>query len=260
MNKILHYCWFGNNKKSDIIIECMETWKKFFPDYEIIEWNETNFDVHCCRYVEEAYNSKKWAFVSDYCRFWALYKYGGIYLDTDVKIIRSFEGLPLCFVGFESQNAVASGLVRAASKGDEVCKLMLESYHSDSFLLSNGELNLKTVCQRETEILGRFGLQLNNEMQEICNTVVFPKEYFCPLDFATGRMNITSNTYSIHMYGGSWHTPQQEYATELRKKLSKILPNGLAARLAYVISILKYHGIKKTLKMIISKICKTFGR
>ena len=114
MSKTIHYCWFGKNPKSKLILKCIDSWRKCCPDYEIKEWNEENFDINCCDYVREAYEAKKWAFVSDYCRFYVLYNYGGIYLDTDVELLKSLDVLSKNFVGFENQNRVNSGLIRGA--------------------------------------------------------------------------------------------------------------------------------------------------
>lgn len=215
MIKKLHYCWFGGNKKTKIIKKCIESWKKYCPDYEIIEWNENNFDVHCCQYVEEAYKAKKWAFVSDYCRFFVLYNYGGIYLDTDVEMIKSLYGLPNSFVGFEKIDMCNSGLIRGALKNDNICRLMLESYRQDKFMLEDGSFNLKTVCERETELLECFGLKRNGELQEVAGTTVFPKEYFCGKDVETMKLFITKNTYTIHHYAGSWLSSKRKIVKKM---------------------------------------------
>ncbi len=206
MIKTIHYCWFGRNPKPALIKKCIESWKKYCPDYEIIEWNEDNFDVNCCDYVREAYEAKKWAFVSDYCRFFVLYHQGGIYLDTDVELLKSLDNLGGSFVGFETKKEVNSGLIRGAEKGDKICKLMLDSYHTDHFRNKNGMLNLMTVCTRETEILCQFGLQKNNQLQSIQDTVIYPTEYFNPTDRETGKIHITNSTVSIHHYAGSWES------------------------------------------------------
>ena len=256
MVKIIHYCWFGGNPKSELILKCIESWKKYCPDYKIIEWNEDNFDINCCEYVKEAYEAKKWAFVSDYCRFHVLYNQGGIYLDTDVELIKNLDGLSDCFVGFESNHRVASGLIRAANKGDRICKLMLESYSNDHFLNPDGSYNLMTVCDRETEILSNLGLKKNNSLQVVCNTTIYPKDYFCPYDFSTCQTNITNNTRSIHLYAGTWYSPQEDFAQKLRKKLNRFIPNSIAAKIAYVIALLKFKGFIKTLRIILKKIKK----
>ena len=242
--KKIHYCWFGGNPLSNIIKKCIASWKEVCPDYEIVEWNETNFNIHCCRYVEEAYNNKKWAFVSDYARFKILYENGGIYVDTDVELIKSISDLPETFVGFESDKLVASGLIRGACIGDTICKEMIASYEADRFVLDDGSLNTKTVCVRETEILQKYGLELNGKLQTVGKTTVFPIEYFCPKDFVTGVLNITENTYSIHHYDSSWYSEEDKYTLRLRKKIQKYLPSKIAGIIARIIAIKKFRGIK----------------
>ena len=246
--KKLNYCWFGGNPLPELAQKCIASWKKYCPDYEIIEWNESNFDIHCCKYVEEAYNAKKWAFVSDYCRFWVLYNFGGIYMDTDVEVIKPLDDLPDNFVGFENKTTCNSGLIRGALSQDKICELMLESYGKDKFLLDNNELNLKTVCARETEILCEYGLVLNGEKQTILETTVFPADYFCPKDFETKEINITRNTLTIHHFDSSWWTEEDYYKEKLTKRYNKFFPKKFAARLAYFMAIKKYQGLKLACK------------
>ena len=215
--KTIHYCWFGRNPKTALIKKCMQSWKKFCPDYEIIEWNEDNFDINCCDYVREAYEAKKWAFVSDYCRFYVLYHKGGIYLDTDVELIKPIDSLGGAFVGFENADHVASGLIRGAESGDIICMEMLKSYHDDHFKNNDGTLNLMTVCARETEIMAKHGLKRNDQYQIVENTAVYPSEYFNPTDNNTGKVTITPNTISIHHYAASWVSKNNQ----IRGKIAK---------------------------------------
>ncbi len=218
MIKTIHYCWFGGAEKSDTIKMCIESWKKFCPDFEIKEWNESNFDVHCCKYVEEAYNSKKWAFVSDYCRFYVLYNYGGIYLDTDVELIKPIDDLPSTFVGFERDSCVASGLIRGADAGDELCKAVMESYENDSFIKADGGYNVLTVCDRETGMLKERGLKLDGSLQIVGGTTVYPTEYFNPKGGDYGKETITENTRAIHHYLASWKSPLDRLIMQYKVK------------------------------------------
>ena len=220
--KKIHYCWFGGAPFPEIVIKCMESWKKFCPDYKIVEWNESNFNIHCCKYVEEAYNAKKWAFVSDYCRFFVLYNYGGVYLDTDVELIKTIDDLPENFVGFEDKETCNSGLIRGAQKGDMICEKMLKSYNDDAFILEDGSLNLKTVCERETDILKLYGLKGNGCMQNVCGTTFFPKDYFSPKDYVTQKVHITERTYSIHHYAYSWQGEKENISSKIYRCLYKI--------------------------------------
>lgn len=256
MIRIIHYCWFGHGEKSDLIKKCIASWKKFCPDYTFYEWNESNFDVHCCEYVEQAYTAKKWAFVSDYCRFWALKKYGGIYLDTDVELLRPLDDLPDNFVGFESKQLVNSGLIRGASPNSSILDLMIKSYQSDTFVKADGSLNLQTVCERETQILIAKGLIQNNQKQVVEDTVVYPSSYFSPLDYNTNKTNILPETYSIHWYGGSWHNEQETYKNNMRKKLVRFFPSKIASIIALIWSKAKYEGVGKTCQFLCMRVIK----
>ncbi len=226
--KKIHYCWFGGKPLNKLGEKCLASWKKYCPDYEIIEWNESNFDIHCCKYVEEAYNAKKWAFVSDYCRFWVLYNFGGIYMDTDVEVIKPLDDLPNNFVGFENDDSVASGLIRGALINDSLCELMLESYGKDKFLLDNNELNLKTVCERETGILCEHGLVLNGEKQTILETTVFPVDFFCPINMKNGKLKTTENTYSIHHYSASWVSKKSKFRAKVYRIVNRLFGDRIA--------------------------------
>ena len=226
--KTIHYCWFGKNPKPALILKCIESWKTFCPDYEIIECNEDNFDVNCCDYVREAYEAKKWAFVSDYCRFYVLYHHGGIYLDTDVELIKKIDNIGDSFVGFENEDHVNSGLIRGAESGDIICKEMLDSYHSDHFKRLDGTLNMMTVCKRETDILCQHGLKRNNQYQIVDNTIVYPTEYFNPIDFETGKFHTTSQTISLHHYAASWESPKNRLRGKTFQFISRYFGKGTA--------------------------------
>ena len=214
--KTIHYCWFGGKPKPKLVLKCMESWKKYCPDWEIREWNEGNFDVNCCAFVREAYAAGKWAFVSDYCRFYALSLCGGVYLDTDVELLRPIDDLPDTFVGFERRDFVASGLIRGAEANDPVCLEMLEAYHQRHFLREDGSHCLTVVGELETDILKRHGLIMNDSLQTVCGTTVFPREYFAPIDFELGETNITEHTYSIHHYAASWISPWGKFKLKIR--------------------------------------------
>lgn len=235
MSNIIHYCWFGGAKKSKLIEKCMASWKKFCPDYEIIEWNESNFDVNCCDYVREAYEAQKWAFVSDYCRFWVLYNQGGVYLDTDVELLQSLDNLSDNCVGFEKEGLLNSGLVRSAQKGDMVCELMLKSYHESHFKKENGELNLYTVCERETDLLEQHGLKLDNTLQVVCGTTIYPTEYFQPMDLNTGRIHRTKKTVSIHHYAASWTTPYERFRGKIYRFIRRCFGDKIAESIRKVV-------------------------
>lgn len=213
--KKIHYCWFGRGEKPKLALKCIASWKKFCPDYEIIEWNEDNFDVNCCRYVKEAYEAKKYAFVSDYARYWILYENGGMYFDTDVELIRSIDDIVDrgSFMGCETDGrihdavAVAEvnpGLGIAAAPGLDIYKEILEYYHTLNFIMSDGSMNTKTVVTYTTEILLKHGMKHIKGIQQVDGIWIYPKEYFNPRNNNTGELELTENTRSIHWYSMSW--------------------------------------------------------
>ncbi|WP_455665411.1 glycosyltransferase family 32 protein [Phocaeicola sp.] len=217
--KIIHYCWFGRNPLPPLAVKCIESWKKYFPDYEIKEWNEDNFNINIIPYTKEAYERKKYAFVSDYARFWILYHYGGLYFDTDVEVIKPMGGIIAkgSFMGCETDMnksgaialAVAPGLGLGAYPALGLYSELLQLYAGLHFIKESGRLNLKTVVDYTTEVLCSHGLKNISEIQYVAGVWVYPKEYFCPIDYVTKRKSITNNTCSIHHYAASWVTPWQ---------------------------------------------------
>ena len=213
--KQIHYCWFGRNEKTDLMRKCMASWKKFFPDHQIIEWNEDNFDVNRIAYTREAYEAGKWAFVSDYARLYIVYHYGGIYLDTDVEVIKDFSPLldQKGYLGFENitnnpnAKTVATGLGFAAKPHDEVISALMEDYHDVHFLRDDGSADTTPCPVRNTRVLIRMGLRPDGSMQQLGDLIIYPFEYFCGKDIANNHKYITENTYSIHHYSGSWQDP-----------------------------------------------------
>lgn len=211
--KIIHYCWFGHNPLPPLALECIASWRKNFPDYEIKEWNEDNFDVNIIPYTKEAYEAKKYAFVSDYARFWILYNYGGIYFDTDVEVIKPMDDIleKGAFMGFErdpdrwGRGFVAPGLGFAVEKKHVIIKNIMELYHDLSFILPNGKLNMEqNIVQYTTTILENKGLKPIRGIQNVLGITIYPAEYFAPIHFITGRLHITDNTRTIHRYMASW--------------------------------------------------------
>lgn len=224
--KKLHYCWFGGGQKPELAEQCIASWKRFCPDYEIIEWNETNLDLESFpAYVKEAYAAKKWGFVPDYIRIWIVYTYGGIYLDTDVEMIKPFDTLLLhpAFFGFESDKCVNLGHSFGAEAGNPLLLELMQDYEKKHFLLPDGSLDLTPSPQINTEIFKRHGLLLGGKTyQEIEKlAVVYPIEYFCPIDYYSGELKVTKNTYSIHHYMASWQSKKQKRIDRKKGKLWK---------------------------------------
>lgn len=210
--KVIHYCWFGGNPLPELAQKCIASWKKYCPSYEIKEWNESNFDLDCCDYVREAYKAKKWAFVSDYARFWILYHEGGVYFDTDVEIVKPLDDILMqgAFMGCEKSGAVAPGLGMAANPGLGIYREMLDFYQRKHFKREDGSLDTTTIVEYTTAALKRHGWKENEKIQTIEQVMIYPPEYFCPMDYATGKIVLTQNTRTIHHYSASWHTKTEE--------------------------------------------------
>lgn len=229
INKKIHYIWMGNGEKSELIQQCIDSWKKFLPDYEIIEWNETNFDVCSIQYVKEAYENKKWAHVSDYIRLYALSEFGGIYFDTDIQVLKSLDDLlnAGAFIGFESKDYLGTGII-GAEKNHPWINQLLAYYQEKSFYKKDGTLDLAPNVVNITEQTVRdYHLKLNNSYQELKNNLrIYPKEYFCPANYeddARKKLNrITANSYTIHHYDGSWLTNFGKFKVFVKRTLAKI--------------------------------------
>ena len=221
--KIIHYCWFGRNPLPELAQKCIASWKKFFPDYEIKEWNETNYDVRKIPYIAQAYDAKKYAFVSDYARFDILYKYGGVYFDTDVEVIKDLQPIIErgAFIGVEKgqRPLLAAGLGIASPAASPIYREILESYQNEQFIKDDGSLNLRTVVERVTDIFKQYGFVEKDEVQNISDTMIYSSEYFCPKDFKTGNLIITENTYTIHHYDSSWYSAVDKEFVEFRRNV-----------------------------------------
>lgn len=213
--KIIHYCWFGKGPMPILAKHCIKSWEKHMPDYQIKQWNEDNFDINCCQYISDAYKRKKYAFVSDYVRFYVLYQHGGIYLDTDVELLKSLDEILAngAFMGCENSAVVggkhvrlnvAPGLGIGAEAGSPFFKEMIDMYNELSFFKEDGSMNLQTVVAYTSDRLRLYGLIDEDAIQEVCGIKIYPKEYFCPIDSKTRRKHVTPNTISIHYFAGSW--------------------------------------------------------
>lgn len=236
--KIIHYCWFGGNPKPDIVERCVSSWRQFCPDYQIIEWNETNFDIQDTpRFVREAYTNKKWAFVSDYARLKIIYENGGVYLDTDVELVKPLDLLSAkCshgFMGFEQDTQVNTGIGFAAEKGNNIVGEMMMEYHRLQFDPDNLD---KIACPIiNTKVLMRHGLKANGLMQQVDDMIVLPTEYLCPESMYTGQVNYTSNTVSVHHYSASWMPAKERFRTKMIICIKKLLPKLIVEKIRNLI-------------------------
>lgn len=208
--KTIHYCWFGHNPLPELARKCIDSWRKYLPDYEIVEWNEYNFDVNSIPYTAQAYEASKYAFVSDYARFKILYEHGGIYFDTDVEVIKPLEEIIANgpFMGFEKNlhsqngdkaNGVNPGLGLAAEPNMKIYGEILEFYKNKNFNIKDGN-----VVTYTTSILLSKGLEEKNVEQKVAGITIYPTDVFCPMDSTTGITTLTDDTVSIHHYSCSW--------------------------------------------------------
>lgn len=221
--KKIHYCWLGGGKFSAMEEKCLASWRKYCPDYEIIRWDESNYDFTIHPYMRQALEAKKWGFVPDYARLDIVHKHGGIYLDTDVELVRTLDDLlsNKCFMGFESPYFVALGLGFGAEAGHPLLQEMMQDYDNYSFITPEGKLNMLPSPKIQTELLKKHGLkEYDGRIQTINGDVtVYPTEYFSPRSLVTKQVTLTENTFSIHLGHGSW----QPWHTKVKGKIYKFL-------------------------------------
>ena len=197
--KIIHFCWFGGKEKPSKVQECIESWHKYLSDYEFMEWNESNFDINSNEYVKQAYEEKKFAYVSDYARIKALYQYGGI-------------------LGFDEENYIATSFIASVPRHGLI-KEFIDKYENISFYNSDNSLDLTTNVQRLTHILEDRGLVRNNTLQKVGDISIYPQEYFSPYDYGNCIRKNTENTYCEHLFLVSW----LPWTTKIKKAVKKII-------------------------------------
>ena len=257
--KMIHYCWFGGNPLDEKAIHCIESWRRFFPDYEIIRWDESNYDIHKHDFVQKAYNDRKWAFVSDVARLDVICQHGGIYFDTDVEVIKSYgdilEKSPVGFMGKDHQLYINTGLGFGAEKGHPLVKMLLDGYQHVDYDEYKQNLAAIACPILAKKILSENGIVSVEGIQKIMDITIYPHEYFNPLDHMTGKLLKTENTHSIHWYSDSWNSEEnrkvkkrlQRFRSIFGEKYGEILfgiiesirKNGL---LAYILTHIKEKG------------------
>lgn len=229
--QIIHYCWFGGAQKPELTKKCINSWKNNCRDYQIIEWNEDNFSVQDAPlYVRQAYEAKKWAFVADYVRLKAMVDFGGIYMDTDVELIKPIDRYlkNRAFVGFEDSGKYIQTGVMACEKGFELFEEFLSYYDGIPFVNDDGTYNMRSNADMITEICQKYGFSPNGEYQVVNELAIYPPEYFCPVDQHTLLLHKTKNTVSIHWFAESWISEEErqktaEYRKRNRKKIRKTM-------------------------------------
>lgn len=218
--KIIHYCWFGGAPLPEEAKACIDSWRRYCPDYKIMEWNESNFDVMENVYCREAYEARKWAFVSDYARLWAVYEYGGVYMDTDIEVVRSLDPLlaQRVFMGFENDSSIMTALFGMEAKSS-VIAAFLSAYKVRHFRLSDDNFDLTTNVEIITRILVRkYGLHLNGKRQNLLREIdVYPMEVFSAKSYQTGWILRDSTTYAIHHFSSSWLDEEEKQKVQIQR-------------------------------------------
>lgn len=260
--KIIHYCWVGGNPKPQSVLYCIESWKKFCPDYEIKEWNESNYDFTQNKYMQQAYEAKKWGFVPDYARLDIIYKYGGIYLDTDVEMVRSFDELlnQEGFMGFENTGDgeffVNCGHGFGAVPHNEVVRQARDLYDHLSFLNEDGSLNLLPSPYFTTQALRQFGLKQENSDQKLSHMMVYTSDVLCPKNFRTGKIHRTSRTVSIHHFAASWVDEKIKKEAEHQRKIRKCFGKRVGGYLLIGESVLQKYSMAELVTKVPGKVAK----
>lgn len=226
---VIYYCWFGRGPLPSLAEKCLASWKRYCPDYEIVCINEDSFDVTRHPYTEQAYAAKKWAFVSDVARLQVLYDNGGIYLDTDVELLKSPNDLiaERGFMGFDDSGLIATGLGFACEPHNAVIGEMLRDYDGVPFVKEDGSLDTVPCPDRNTATLRRLGMTVDGSDQVFMGLRMLPEEYLCPIKYYTGKKRITKNTYSIHHFCASWTTPTAKRTLFLKRLLGVALYDKL---------------------------------
>lgn len=239
IEKKIHYCWFGGKPLPKEAKKCIDSWKKYFPDFEIIEWNENNFNINYNKYTSEAYKNRKYAYVADVARLYVIYNYGGVYFDVDVEVIKNYKDIIKneAFFGLEKEGYLNTGLGFGAIKKSQIVKQLLDDYKDRDFVTQDGKLNLIPCPEINSKIFLKNGFDLKNKIQTINNITIYPTEYFNPLEDSTGKIKKTKNTHSIHWYAKSWVPKHLIIRSKILKPIRKIL--GIEA----------YNKIKKILKI-----------
>lgn len=236
--KIIHYCWFGGNPLPELAVKCIASWKKYLPEYEIIEWNESNFNLDEYIFAKQALENRKFAFVSDVCRLHALKYHGGIYMDTDVEVLKPLDAFlhHAAFSGFENDDFVPTGIM-ASEKEAVWTTEMLAYYHNKPFVKESGEFEMTSNTSIITDLMLQKGFVMNNKFQEIKDYVAFyPNDYFCPKSYKTGRIELTANSACIHHFAKSWIAPHKRWRNIAKMKVMSIVG---AERVQKIIDLFK---------------------
>ena len=259
--KIIHYCWFGNNEKSELAKLCIESWHRYCPEYIFIEWNESNFNIAMNDYIKEAYEAKKWAFVTDYVRLYVLYNFGGVYLDTDVELIKSIDPLLIhnAYAGYETENTISTGQVGAVA-GNRWIKQCIDCYEGRHFLLKNGKYDETTNVELISNCTSSvYDIKLNGKKRDLGEVILYPKNFFSPKNPLSGKMtDLTGNTYSIHHFAGSWLSEEEQEKKRRLERYRKYVGWWFGLQMAEFSMSYEEQGIEGVFRLLIEKIEKKY--
>ncbi|MCL2507594.1 MAG: glycosyl transferase [Oscillospiraceae bacterium] len=234
--KTIHYCWFGKGEKPKLVQKCIQSWKRVLPDYEIVEWNETNFDIGANEFVRQAYENRNYAFVSDYARAKALFDNGGVYLDTDVEVLKSFDAFlgHRMFAGFEEENFVGT-CVMGAEKGFPLLIKYMEHYEGTPYVLPDGSFYKSTNVVLLTEMLEENGLVRDGDLREAGGVTVYPRTFFSPYDYINGINHITQDSCAIHHFAQLWLPGRVRLKSKIKRAAAKAIGGERVKRLRSLI-------------------------
>lgn len=221
--KKIHYCWFGQTPLPKSAVKCVESWKKYCPDFEIVRWDEETFDIHKMPYTEWCFRNKKWAFLSDYARLAVVAEHGGVYFDTDVEVLKPFEPLLSfgAFYGYENPELINTG-VGFGAESDHPTVVAMKNEYETLLPDADGNFSVKACPAYNTEALKKLGFVPDGKRSSVFGAEIFPVEFFNPLDEPTGRVRITENTYSIHKYDKSWLPAKARFRSRLTKPFHRL--------------------------------------
>lgn len=254
--KVIHYIWIGGNRLPELALKCIKSWEEKCPDYKIIFWNENNLNIEECLFAKQAYENKKYGFATDYLRLKIIYEHGGIYLDTDVEVLKAFDELLNleAFFGFENDEHINTGAGFGAQKGCAILKELMGQYENTSFIKTDGTFDMIACPQRDTIVFKNHGLKQGNSLQEIDGMRFFPSEYFSPINYTTGIRKITDKTFSIHHYMASWKDEQEIKYNDIRKGLVKIFGEKIGLKMNNLYIAFSEKSFSEFISYIFSKI------
>lgn len=256
--KLIHYIWIGGNPLPKLALDCIESWNEKCPDYKIKLWNEENLNIEECLFTKQAYENKKYGFVTDYLRLKIIFENGGIYLDTDVEVLKSLDELLSlnAFFGFENDEHINTGAGFGAVKGCNILKDMMEQYEKTPFIKADGSFDMTACPQRDTVVLRKIGLKLGTTIQEIDSIQFFPSEYFSPINYTTGIRKVTDKTFSIHHFMASWKDEKEVKQNKTRHILVKVFGEKVGLKFNNLFIACSEKGFSEFFSYVFSKVSK----